>query len=57
LTSRRGPSGAVRHRAGGSAGGDEQLLDRHLLVEGNPATDAELLKRVALRDGMITPGA
>jgi hypothetical protein len=23
----------------------------HLLVEGNPATDAELLKKVAIRDG------
>ena len=29
----------------------------HLLVEGNPATDAELLKRVGIRDGVIVPGA
>ena len=39
------------------AGGDDNYSIGHLLVEGNPATDAELLKRVGIRDGVITPGA
>jgi arabinofuranosyltransferase len=35
------------------AAGDDQYAIGHLLVEGNPATDAELLKRVGIRDGLI----
>jgi hypothetical protein len=38
------------------AAGDDNHAVGHLLVEGNPATDAELLKRVGIRDGLITPG-
>jgi len=34
------------------AGGDDNYAVGHLLVEGTPATDAELLKRVAIRDGV-----
>jgi arabinofuranosyltransferase len=34
------------------AAGDEKYAVGHLLVDGNPATDAELLKRVASRDGV-----
>jgi arabinofuranosyltransferase len=34
-------------------GGDEMYSIGHLLVEGTPATDAELLKRVAIRDGVV----
>jgi len=37
------------------AGGDDAYSIGHLLLEGNPATDAELLKRVAIRDGVGTP--
>jgi hypothetical protein len=33
------------------AAGDDNYAIGHLLVDGNPATDAELLKRVAIRDG------
>ncbi|MCX6549457.1 MAG: hypothetical protein NTY02_00360 [Acidobacteria bacterium] len=36
-------------------GGDESYSLGHLLLEGNPKTDRELLKRVAVRDGVITP--
>jgi len=36
--------------------GDDTYAIGHLLVEGNPATDAELLKRVGIRDGLIKPG-
>ena len=39
------------------AAGDDNYAIGHLLVEGNPATDAELLKRVGIRDGVIVPGA
>lgn len=35
--------------------GDDQYAIGHLLVDGNPATDAELLKRVAVRDGLVRP--
>ena len=35
------------------AAGDDNYAVGHLLVEGNPATDAELLKRVGIRDGTI----
>jgi arabinofuranosyltransferase len=38
------------------AAGDDAYAVGHLLVEGNPATDAELLKRVGIRDGLIRPG-
>lgn len=38
------------------AAGDDNYAVGHLLVEGNPATDAELLKRVGVRDGLIKPG-
>ena len=34
------------------SGGTEPYAIGHLLVDGNPATDAELLKRVAARDGV-----
>ncbi len=33
-------------------GGDDAYSIGHLLLEGTPATDAELLKRVAIRDGV-----
>jgi hypothetical protein len=39
------------------AAGDDHYAIGHLLVDGNRATDAELLKRVAMRDGLIKPGA
>jgi arabinofuranosyltransferase len=39
------------------AAGDDNYAVGHLLVEGNPSTDAELLKRVGIRDGVIKPGA
>jgi arabinofuranosyltransferase len=35
------------------AAGDDNYAVGHLLVEGNPATDAELLKRVGIRDGIV----
>jgi arabinofuranosyltransferase len=35
------------------AAGDDRYSIGHLLVDGNPATDAELLKRVAIRDGLV----
>jgi hypothetical protein len=35
------------------AAGDDNYAIGHLLVEGNPATDAELMKRVAARDGGV----
>lgn len=35
------------------AAGDDNYAIGHLLVDGNPATDAELLKRVGIRDGLI----
>ena len=35
------------------AAGDDNYAIGHLLVEGNPATDAELLKRVGIRDGVV----
>ena len=38
------------------AAGDDNYVIGHLLVEGNPATDAELLKRVGIRDGLVKPG-
>ncbi|HSP92732.1 MAG TPA: hypothetical protein VLN08_17595 [Vicinamibacterales bacterium] len=38
------------------AAGDDNYAVGHLLVEGHPATDAELLKRVAIRDGVVKPG-
>ena len=38
------------------AAGDDNYAVGHLLVDGNPATDAELLKRVGIRDGLIKPG-
>jgi hypothetical protein len=34
------------------AAGDEHYAIGHLLVDGTPATDAELMKRVAVRDGL-----
>jgi len=34
-----------------AAGDDNNYSIGHLLVEGNPATDPELLKKVAMRDG------
>ena len=34
------------------AAGDDNYAIGHLLVDGNPATDGELLKRVAIRDGV-----
>jgi arabinofuranosyltransferase len=37
------------------AAGDDDYAVGHLLVEGHPATDVELLKRVGIRDGLITP--
>ena len=37
------------------AGGDEHYALGHLLLEGTPATDWELYRRVAVRDGMATP--
>jgi arabinofuranosyltransferase len=39
------------------AAGDDNYAIGHLLVDGNPATDAELLKRVGIRDGLTRPGA
>ena len=36
-------------------GGDEHYAIGHLLLEGTPATDWELYRRVAIRDGMVTP--
>jgi len=39
------------------AAGDDSYAIGHLLVDGNPATDAELMKRVGTRDGLIKPGA
>jgi arabinofuranosyltransferase len=39
------------------AAGDDNYAVGHLLVEGNPVTDAELLKRVGIRDGVVKPGA
>lgn len=33
--------------------GDEKYAAGHLLIEGQPATDGELLKRVQLRDGVV----
>ncbi len=35
--------------------GDEHYALGHLLLEGSPATDWELYRRVAVRDGMATP--
>jgi arabinofuranosyltransferase len=35
------------------AGGDEAYSIGHMLIEGNPKTDAELHKRVAIRDGLV----
>jgi len=35
------------------AAGDDNYAIGHLLLEGTPATDAELLKRVAIRDGVV----
>jgi arabinofuranosyltransferase len=35
------------------AAGDDNYAVGHLLVEGYPATDAELLKKVAIRDGVV----
>jgi arabinofuranosyltransferase len=35
--------------------GDDHFALGHLLLEGTPATDWELYRRVAIRDGMVTP--